>query len=106
MNQHGCRLNSEEHKSGSVMNSINIDKNSSHTNIMNVIWTEYLTTAQYVSIYGALIAAVVIVTLSRSFFFIFLCMKASINLHNKMFRAITRATMHFFNTNASGKVYH
>jgi ATP-binding cassette subfamily C (CFTR/MRP) protein 4 len=30
-------------------------------------------------------------------------MKASMNLHNKMFNAITRATMYFFNTNSSGK---
>jgi ATP-binding cassette subfamily C (CFTR/MRP) protein 4 len=31
-----------------------------------------------------------------------MCVKASINLHNKMFNSITRATMKFFNTNSSG----
>jgi ATP-binding cassette subfamily C (CFTR/MRP) protein 4 len=30
-------------------------------------------------------------------------MKTSMNLHNNMFNAITRATMYFFNTNSSGK---
>jgi len=31
-------------------------------------------------------------------------MKASIRLHNSMFRGITRAAMYFFNTNPSGRI--
>lgn len=31
-------------------------------------------------------------------------MRASVRLHNRMFRCISRATMRFFNTNTSGRV--
>lgn len=47
--------------------------------------------------------AMILATLIRSATFVSVCMKASMNLHNKMFNAITRATMYFFNTNSSGK---
>lgn len=33
-----------------------------------------------------------------------LAMKASQNLHNCMYRGVTRATMYFFNTNPSGRI--
>lgn len=45
-----------------------------------------------------------VVTLTRSFAFFEMCMKASIRLHDEMFRCISRATMHFFNTNTSGRI--
>lgn len=42
-------------------------------------------------------------TYVRAFTWIVFCMKSSVELHNKMFNAITRTTMYFFNTNSSGK---
>ncbi|XP_060850029.1 probable multidrug resistance-associated protein lethal(2)03659 isoform X2 [Rhopalosiphum padi] len=47
-----------------------------------------------------MIAAIII----RSITFVSVCMKSSTILHNKMFSAITRATMYFFNTNSSGRI--
>lgn len=55
-----------------------------------------------VYIFSAITVATVIVTLFRSFLFFYMCMRASRRLHDQMFNSITRATMHFFNTNSSG----
>ncbi|XP_037711587.1 probable multidrug resistance-associated protein lethal(2)03659 [Drosophila subpulchrella] len=46
----------------------------------------------------------IVVTVKRSFLFYNLAMKASIRLHNSMFRGICRASMYFFNTNPSGSI--
>ncbi|KAH8351932.1 hypothetical protein KR084_000656, partial [Drosophila pseudotakahashii] len=46
----------------------------------------------------------IVVTINQSFLFYNLAMKASIRLHNSMFRGISRASMFFFNTNPSGGI--
>ncbi|EDV31158.2 uncharacterized protein Dana_GF14687 [Drosophila ananassae] len=46
----------------------------------------------------------IVITVARSFLFFNLAMKASIRLHNSMFRGISRAAMYFFNTNPSGRI--
>ncbi|KAF4521035.1 hypothetical protein B566_EDAN002530 [Ephemera danica] len=51
-----------------------------------------------------LIVAVIVVSLVRAFLFYAMCMRSSINLHNGMFVAISRATMAFFNNNPSGRI--
>ncbi|XP_037923052.1 probable multidrug resistance-associated protein lethal(2)03659 [Hermetia illucens] len=55
-------------------------------------------------IFSAIIVGTVIVTLARSFLFFSVAMTSSINLHNHMYRGVTRATMYFFNTNPSGRI--
>ncbi|XP_014275661.1 probable multidrug resistance-associated protein lethal(2)03659 [Halyomorpha halys] len=55
-------------------------------------------------VFTGLTVATIIVTLFRSFYFFYSCMQASINLHNRMFESITRATMWFFNNNISGRI--
>lgn len=42
-------------------------------------------------------------TLIKTVTTISVCMKASMKLHDKVFYALTRANMYFFNTNSSGK---
>jgi hypothetical protein len=54
-------------------------------------------------IYTAVTLGTIFVTLTRSITFFSVCMRASVHLHDSMFRSITRATMYFFNTNSSGK---
>jgi hypothetical protein len=56
-------------------------------------------------IYTAVTVGTVVVSLMRSLTFFNICMRASIHLHDSMFRSITRATMYFFNTNSSGKYW-
>lgn len=55
-------------------------------------------------IYSVIIAVLVIVSLTRSFTFFTICMRASTRLHDNMFNSITRATMRFFNTNPAGRI--
>jgi ATP-binding cassette subfamily C (CFTR/MRP) protein 4 len=55
-------------------------------------------------VFAVLTFSMILATLVRSATFVSVCMKASMNLHNKMFNAITRATMYFFNTNSSGRI--
>jgi ABC-type multidrug transport system fused ATPase/permease subunit len=55
-------------------------------------------------IYGCLIIACMVVTIIRSVMFIKGRMTSSINLHNAMFSSILRGTMHFFDTNPSGRI--
>ncbi|XP_071455641.1 ATP-binding cassette sub-family C member 4-like [Hetaerina americana] len=62
------------------------------------------TTENCIYIYSALIFLTIIITMGRSFLFFTVCMRASVNLHNAMFRSIAHATMRFFNTNPSGRI--
>ena len=62
----------------------------------------YLSTEVCIYIFSGLTVGTVIVTLFRSYYFFFMCMRASMRLHDHMFNSITRATMRFFNTNSSG----
>jgi ATP-binding cassette subfamily C (CFTR/MRP) protein 4 len=55
-------------------------------------------------IFSALTIGCVAITLSRSFMFFNVAMKASRRLHDAMFSGITHATMYFFNTNPSGRI--
>ncbi|XP_017132505.1 probable multidrug resistance-associated protein lethal(2)03659 [Drosophila elegans] len=55
-------------------------------------------------IFTVITVLTIVVTVARSFLFFNLAMKASISLHNSMFRGISRAAMYFFNTNPSGRI--
>lgn len=59
---------------------------------------------RFITIYTILIVIAVYVFLHRTFAFFIMCLKISINLHDKLFRGITRARMYFFNTNPSGRI--
>lgn len=63
-----------------------------------------LTREQCIYIYTGVTVLTIVVTLVRSWAFFYTCMRASIRLHDRMFRSISRATMRFFNTNTSGRV--
>uniref|UniRef100_A0A1B0C9L7 Uncharacterized protein n=1 Tax=Lutzomyia longipalpis TaxID=7200 RepID=A0A1B0C9L7_LUTLO len=60
----------------------------------------------YVDIYifTALTIATVVITLSRSFIFFNLAVRAAKVLHNAMYTGVTKASMYFFNTNPSGRI--
>nr|CAD7259451.1 unnamed protein product [Timema shepardi] len=69
--------------------------------------TEYsslLSEETCIYIFAALTLATVVAVIYRSLVFFTLCMKASINLHDTMFRCITRVPMRFFNINPSGQI--
>lgn len=58
----------------------------------------------YIYYYSLSMLIVLYLVFQRSFAFFQMCLKASRNLHDKLFRGITRATMYFFNTNTSGRI--
>lgn len=58
----------------------------------------------YIQTYSIAILLVLFLVLQRTFCFFQMCLRASINLHDKLFRGITRATMYFFSTNPSGRI--
>lgn len=41
---------------------------------------------------------------TRTFSFFHICLRVSKNLHDQLFRGVTRATMQFFNNNPSGRI--
>jgi ATP-binding cassette subfamily C (CFTR/MRP) protein 4 len=79
--------------------------NGSFTNNTSVQSTlaDTLSREMCIYIYTAVTVGTILVTLMRSITFFSVCMRASVQLHDSMFRSITRATMYFFNTNPSGK---
>lgn len=58
----------------------------------------------YILTYSILMGVATYVYVHRTFAFFAMCLRASINLHDKIFRGITRATMFFFNNNPSGRI--
>ncbi|KAJ1523375.1 hypothetical protein ONE63_001242 [Megalurothrips usitatus] len=61
-------------------------------------------TVNFVYIYTGIIVALFVLAFTRSFFFYWVCARCSQALHDSMFGNIIRATMHFFNTNPSGRI--
>jgi ATP-binding cassette, subfamily C (CFTR/MRP), member 4 len=59
---------------------------------------------RYIYAYAILIGLFTYLILHRSFAFFHLCLRISKNLHDQLFRGITRAKMYFFNTNPSGRI--
>ncbi|XP_047107183.1 ATP-binding cassette sub-family C member 4-like [Schistocerca piceifrons] len=58
----------------------------------------------FLELYGGLVVGCILLTQIRSVAFFNMCMRASRNLHNKMFSCILRAPMRFFDTNPSGRI--
>uniref|UniRef100_A0A2M4AD22 Putative abc transporter n=1 Tax=Anopheles triannulatus TaxID=58253 RepID=A0A2M4AD22_9DIPT len=66
--------------------------------------SNFIERQQFIWIYSALIVVLVLLVIKRSFSFFYVCLRISMNLHDRLFRGLTRATMHFFNTNPSGRI--
>ncbi|XP_065897567.1 ATP-binding cassette sub-family C member 4-like isoform X2 [Dysidea avara] len=63
-----------------------------------------LTTNQWIGIFGALLGGSVLITVFKSIFAYIICLNASRNLHNKMFKSVLRAPILFFDTNPVGRI--
>ncbi|XP_018392361.1 PREDICTED: probable multidrug resistance-associated protein lethal(2)03659 isoform X2 [Cyphomyrmex costatus] len=63
-----------------------------------------LTRMQCIYIYSGLIVLTICISFIRSWTFFWMCMRASVRLHDRMFHSISRATMRFFNINTSGRI--
>lgn len=69
-----------------------------------VLFNPYIYRGQktYLSIYTAIVLAVIISTLVRAFVFFWYSLQIGINLHDKMFQSVVRAPIKFFDENPSG----
>lgn len=97
------RVNLEEH----VFSVTTYNRSSSSTNddsSATFMWWSIDRRTCYV-VFAIFTLMMIVATIVRSFTFISVCMKSSMTLHNRMFSAITTATMYFFNTNSSGKIH-
>ncbi|XP_065913909.1 ATP-binding cassette sub-family C member 4-like isoform X2 [Dysidea avara] len=63
-----------------------------------------LTTHQRIGIFGAIVTGALMISVLKGLFAFITCLNASRNLHNKMFSAILRAPILFFDTNPVGRV--
>lgn len=59
---------------------------------------------RHVLTYIIAMSVVLLTTVTRNVSFFQMCMMSSRNLHDRMFRGITRAYMSFFNANPSGRI--
>uniref|UniRef100_A0A182YM29 Uncharacterized protein n=1 Tax=Anopheles stephensi TaxID=30069 RepID=A0A182YM29_ANOST len=64
----------------------------------------HTSTVDFLYTYGGIIVCVVMFTIFRGYLFFNICMKASRNLHDRMFARILTAPMRFFDTNPSGRI--
>lgn len=59
---------------------------------------------RYMYTYAIIILLVIYLVFQRSISFYNMCLKASRKIHDKLFRGIIRAPMHFYNANSSGRI--
>ncbi|KAH9371456.1 hypothetical protein HPB48_020725 [Haemaphysalis longicornis] len=68
-------------------------------------WWSSLDTVTYnVVVYAIIIGGLILTSMARTVAFFVMCMRASVNLHNRMFRCIIRAPIYFFDTNPIGRI--
>ena len=63
-----------------------------------------LTANQRIGIFGGIVVLAIIITIIKAILSYVICLNASRNLHNKMFKAILRAPILFFDTNPVGEL--
>lgn len=81
----------------------NVDRNPDDGDL--TLWdAEWWTTERHVYLYSILIALLFVLIVSRSFAFYGMCLRISMNLHDMLFRGVTRATMWFFHHNSTGRI--
>ncbi|VVC32367.1 Hypothetical protein CINCED_3A020730 [Cinara cedri] len=85
--------------SGTIINNTLIDNDPFK---ISLLWP--ISHQSCVIIYNILIISFLVVIIIRTIILRSFFTRTSINLHNKMFNAIIRATMFFFNTNSSGRI--
>ncbi|CAH0557320.1 unnamed protein product [Brassicogethes aeneus] len=64
----------------------------------------FYTLDKFTEIYWGIIAGTFIVVIFRAMWFVGICMRASIKLHDQMFKSVVHASMNFFYTNTSGRI--
>jgi len=74
-------------------------------NSMNTIFQWQVSRETCIYVFSAINVFMIIAIILNTFIYVLVCMRASTNLHNKMFSALIKAKLYFFNTNLSGQHY-
>lgn len=81
------------------------DRNMTSIDDNLTIWDgEWWTTEKHIYLYSIFIGALLLLIVSRSFAFYRMCLRVAVNLHDRLFRGVTRATMWFYNQNSTGRI--
>lgn len=80
------------------------DINAATASMRSTEETSLLSTEMCIYIQGTLVISIFVVGLIRSFSMYALCVKASENLHTRMFAGVIATKMRFFDTNPSGRI--
>lgn len=85
------------------MDNLSTDNITSTTNYISDTYLPLINNRQNcIVIYAVLKTTMLIGIIIGSAVFVSICTSSSVNLHNKMYNAVTRASMIFFNSNSSG----
>lgn len=83
------------------MNSTN---NTISTTFVQNMWLQYMTTDLALIVQSVLVLALTVFAIVRSVCFVRFALKASTNLHSRMFGKIVYASMRFFHRNPCGRI--
>nr|XP_006820924.1 PREDICTED: multidrug resistance-associated protein 4-like [Saccoglossus kowalevskii] len=78
--------------------------NSSSINMNNTWFHPGLSTHEHIYIYSVLVVSLYTFAILRTYLLFKVCLNASKNLHNRMFEAIIRAPILFYDTNPVGRI--
>lgn len=94
VNNFSFRLNWEDNKNLGPQKSTN----------SSISYDDSWTTEKHIHVYAAMIAVLAVVFSLRAFTFYRMCLRISKNLHDLMFRGVTRTFMYFFHMNPTGRI--
>ncbi|XP_060849436.1 ATP-binding cassette sub-family C member 4-like isoform X2 [Rhopalosiphum padi] len=97
-------INLEEHVFFSIDHLESNNNRSLTNNPSNTLIPWIVSRNTCIIVFTVITLSIIISTLIRSALFVSVCTTSSTNLHNRMLGSIIRATMYFFNKNASGRI--
>ncbi|XP_075728231.1 ATP-binding cassette sub-family C member 4 isoform X6 [Rhipicephalus microplus] len=81
-----------------------LNKTQGTTSTWTQWWSSLDTVTYNVLVYAIIIGGLLLSSMARTVAFFVMCMRASVNLHNRMFSCIIRAPIRFFDTNPIGRI--
>ena len=92
------KTSSIEYREPTNFKNITVEVDDSHSDLFR------LNREYFLIVYTCIMGVGTVCYTIRSFAFFRMCLKISINLHDMIFRGISRAKMIFFNNNPSGRI--
>ena len=99
---YSCSRSDEEARRTALIANLNISSSSSQNYSSGITTVPDLDRHYYVAVYGGLVLVALSLSMARALFFFAVAVNSSKNLHNRMFNAILRTRIYFFDTNPIG----